>query len=298
MVDNPHPSAGEIQVAIELVPAPVIVSDGESRTIIAMNQSAADEFRLDPAVVIGTLVDKLTHVEFRAELDANYVRSAAAGGFVTLKRYVRGDGTSFMGQLRAAPTPGHPGLLTAVVTNVEDTDAMRAETVAAATIDELTGALRRNAFLDAARLLASMHPHYAVLFIDVDGLKAANDEHGHEAGDLMLSTTTSRIKEAFRHGDLVGRFGGDEFVVFVSDLPSAAEVARLTNAVEQRVGRPLKYGKLELPLRVSIGAAFCAKSFDLDDAIRAADQAMLVTKRRHRAGDLARLAIDDIVVLD
>ena len=297
MVEVPHPSAGEIQVAIELVPAPVIVSDAESRKIVAMNQSAADEFRLDLSLAIGTFVDQLTHVEFRAELEANYVRSGAAGGFVTLKRYVRGDGTSFMGQLKAAPTPGHPGLLTAVVTNVEDTDAMRAETVAAATIDVLTGALRRTAFLDATRLLASMHPHYAVLFLDVDGLKAANDQHGHEAGDLMLSTTTARIKEAFRHGDLVGRFGGDEFVVFVSDLPSASEVVRLTNAVEQRVGRPLSYGKIELPLRVSIGAAFCAKSVDLDEAIRVADQAMLVTKRRHRAGDLTRLTIDDIVVL-
>lgn len=49
VVDDPHPSAGEIQGAIELVPAPVIVSEGESHKIVAMNQSAADEFRLDPA---------------------------------------------------------------------------------------------------------------------------------------------------------------------------------------------------------------------------------------------------------
>ena len=280
------------------MPAPVIVSDAASRVIIAMNVSAAEAFRLDPAHTIGTLVDDLTHPEFRAELDANFVRSNSAGGFVTLKRYIRGDGTSFMGQLRAAPTPGFPGLLTAVVTNVEDTDAMRAQTVAAATIDKLTGALRRSAFLDAARLLTSMRPHYALLFIDLDGLKAANDEHGHAAGDLMLSATTERIKEAFRHGDLVGRFGGDEFVVFVSDLPSVTEVARVANAVEQRVGRPVQFGDIELPLAVSIGAAFCAKTTDLDEAIRVADEAMLVTKQRHRAGDVRPLCVDDIAILD
>ena len=287
-----------INAAIELVPTPVVVSDAESRVIVAINQAALDEFRLDRTKALGSRVDDLTHAEFRAELNANFVRSSAQGGFITLKRYVRGDGTSFMGQLRAAPTPGHSGLLTAVVTNVEATDAMRAETIASATIDELTGALRRVAFLDAARLLTSMHSHYAVLFIDLDGLKAVNDLHGHEAGDTMLTATTERIKEAFRHGDLVGRFGGDEFVVFVSDLPSTGEVVRLTHAVEQRISRPLSYGSIALPLAASIGAAFCAKTVDLDNAIRNADQAMLAAKQRRRDGDMSPLTIDDIVVLD
>ena len=286
-----------IRAAIELVPAAVIVSDAKSHAIVAINEAALEEFRLEREASRLLLVDDLTHVDFRAELSANYVRSNAAGGFVTLKRYVRGDGTTFMGQLRAAPTPGHPGLLTAVVTNVEATDSLRAETVAAATIDELTGALRRPAFLDAARLLTSMHGHYAVLFADVDGLKGVNDLHGHEAGDLMLAATTERIMIAFRHGDLIGRFGGDEFVVFISDLPSVSQLLRLTRAVEQRINQPLMYGSVDLPLAASIGAAFCAKTVDLDDAIREADQAMLAVKQRRRTGDRSPSTLDDIVRL-
>jgi diguanylate cyclase (GGDEF)-like protein len=86
--------------------------------------------------------------------------------------------------------------------------------------DELTGILNRRGFLDGAdSLVRHMRRHGGaahVLFIDIDGLKRVNDELGHEAGDDLIRRAAAAIRSTVRDTDLVGRWGGDEMVVFAS----------------------------------------------------------------------------------
>ena len=110
---------------------------------------------------------------------------------------------------------------------------------AAAAVDDLTGALRRGAGLQAltreiARFLRFGGKGVAVIFIDVDGLKRINDSEGHAAGDTLLADVVAAIRERLRAYDLVIRWGGDEFVCVLPDA-TREEAERTLADIEQHV---------------------------------------------------------------
>jgi diguanylate cyclase (GGDEF)-like protein len=110
---------------------------------------------------------------------------------------------------------------------------------AAAAVDDLTGALRRGAGLQAmTREIARFHRFggkgVAVIFIDVDGLKRINDTEGHAAGDTLLAAVVNAIRDRLRAYDLVIRWGGDEFVCVLPDA-TRAEAERTLRDIEEHV---------------------------------------------------------------
>jgi diguanylate cyclase (GGDEF)-like protein len=130
------------------------------------------------------------------------------------------------------------------------------------TVDELTGALRRGAGMaalkreiDRSRRLPGKG--LVAVFIDVDGLKAVNDQAGHAAGDERLRATVAAIRERLRSYDLVIRYGGDEFICVLTDS-SAADAARtaatLCGHVEEVTGGTISVGISELAPDDSVDA--------------------------------------------
>jgi diguanylate cyclase (GGDEF)-like protein len=110
---------------------------------------------------------------------------------------------------------------------------------AAAAVDDLTGALRRGAGLQAmtreiARFQRFGGKGVAAIFIDVDGLKRVNDTEGHTAGDTLLADVVAAIRERLRAYDLVIRWGGDEFVCILPDA-TRGEAERTLADIEQHV---------------------------------------------------------------
>jgi diguanylate cyclase (GGDEF)-like protein len=77
--------------------------------------------------------------------------------------------------------------------------------------DPLTGLWTREAFEQRAGRLLARHPHVVVVLVDLDGFKAVNDRHGHDAGDALLVEVARRLAGCVRGSDLVARLGGDEF---------------------------------------------------------------------------------------
>ena len=92
---------------------------------------------------------------------------------------------------------------------------MRQELVRRATFDELTGCHNRASIMLELEDSIGNRPdaERAVVYVDVDHFKAINDEHGHSAGDEVLSVVAERLRKTVRGHDAVGRVGGDEFVV-------------------------------------------------------------------------------------
>ncbi len=282
MDNNTADVIAQIEASIALVPAAVVVSRASDRGIVATNQEAQAMFGFTAHEMRQRSITDLTDSEWVAELSANYAQSTAPEGLSTIKRYRRSNGASFMAQVRAIVCALDDDYRTAAITDLAAIDHLRTAVSAAASTDSLTGTLRREAFLDAARLSRSVHPFYGLLFIDVDGLKPINDTLGHMAGDELLQTVARRLSSRFRQGDLVGRFGGDEFVVFVNDLPSADELARLAELLIEKLSSPIESATLSASPSASIGAVFCTNEVPITLAVARADRVMYAAKRRRQ----------------
>jgi diguanylate cyclase (GGDEF)-like protein len=120
----------------------------------------------------------------------------------------------------------------------------------------------------------------AVFFVDLDGFKAINDEHGHAAGDELLGIVAARLARALRSNDVVGRMGGDEFACLLRDIREPGQLSRLACKVYDTVSAPIKIGDLIISVRPSIGVTTFPEGGGSSDALlKAADEAMYRAKR-------------------
>jgi len=119
----------------------------------------------------------------------------------------------------------------------------------------------------------------AVLFLDLDGFKAVNDNAGHQAGDELLVQAARRLQESVRSGDTVARLGGDEFaVLLVGDLDQA-RAAEVAERLRRALSAPYWIGGEELTVATSIGIAFAEPGVTPAKLLRNADLAMYQAKK-------------------
>jgi diguanylate cyclase len=126
---------------------------------------------------------------------------------------------------------------------------------------------------------------FAVLLIDLDHFKEINDKHGHDVGDQVLRAVANRMLQATRSSDTVARYGGDEFVILMTDQinPETAELkaARVLENVAQSVATSIGV----ISISCSIGVSLCPNhGRSLDMLLRKADQAMYTVKQLGRKG--------------
>ena len=137
--------------------------------------------------------------------------------------------------------------------------------------DELTGTLRRAAGISIAeRELARAHRHHTpltVAFIDVDGLKEANDRKGHLAGDRLLRGVSQALKDGLRAQDLLLRYGGDEFICVLPDTTAHAARTKLreVQAEAARAGTHFSFGLAQLERREDIVSLLARADSELYD---------------------------------
>jgi len=150
----------------------------------------------------------------------------------------------------------------------------------AALVDPLTGLPNRNQFLRVlAKGLADVERSLAVMFLDLDQFKTVNDTLGHPAGDRLLREASRRLMSALGEGDVLSRFGGDEFTVLILD----AEERGLTLEAERLLATfadPFTLDDREFFISASIGVAVRGPASDPFDLIRDADVAMYQAKAR------------------
>ncbi len=134
----------------------------------------------------------------------------------------------------------------------------------------------RQAMMQARRRKQSL----VVAYLDLDGFKEINDNHGHVVGDQVLSRITSRMKFVLREGDTLARLGGDEFVALLLDLPSPDSALPVLRRLLRSAARSIRIGARSLRVSASIGVVYYpeAEEVDADQLLRQADQAMYQAK--------------------
>ncbi len=188
-----------------------------------------------------------------------------------------------------APQLAEDGSVAHVIsTNRDITDRVHAEQALQelATHDPLTGLANRVALLDEiTRALSTARRTtkvMAALMVDLDRFKNVNDSLGHSVGDALLQAASQRLTGLVREGDLVGRTGGDEFIVIMRDLDDPGDAVKAAWRLVEAFRDPFPGDSGELFSTASIGVAVSTAHSQPADLIREADTAMYVAKAEGR----------------
>lgn len=186
----------------------------------------------------------------------------------------------------AAPIHNRAGAVTGAVIVFRDAKFSHATTMKMAHLaahDLLTGLANRTVLAErlplALKLARRHHKRVGLLFIDLDNFKQVNDTLGHECGDQLLTAVSRQLVEAVRTSDTVCRYGGDEFVVLLSEIEHTEHAALVARKLRAAVSVPRLIGAHEVSLMLSIGiSVYPDHGDDPDTLLRKADAAMYEAK--------------------
>jgi diguanylate cyclase (GGDEF)-like protein/PAS domain S-box-containing protein len=219
--------------------------------------------------VFGLYLERMQHVG----VDAGMMYVQAASGRVLAWKYrnVRID------------EPGHPSYVLGHAQDVTELRDAEDRLRQLAMTDDLTDLFNRRGFLvHGSRALHDAVTHHrsaAVFYIDIDGLKAINDQHGHDVGSALIVSAADALKNSFRAADVLARIGGDEFVALVIVPPD--DVSTITNRLKWHVDKFNATSGLPYTLSLSIGVARFrpGEGDSLESLMKDADAAMYRRKR-------------------
>lgn len=151
--------------------------------------------------------------------------------------------------------------------------------------DVLTGIPNRAAYQQHADRVSLSGQPATVLFVDLDGFKAVNDQHGHDTGDRLLRQTAQRMSDILLEGEAVFRLGGDEFVLIALGQDDA-QVADLVERTKLAITEPVPVREGSVVVSASVGVARGRGDVPLDQLLRDADAVMYRIKNARRAGNV------------
>ena len=272
---------------LEVAPDAIVVAN-QAGQMILVNEQAERLFGISRAELVGSAIETLLparlrerHVQLRQQYgEAPRLRQMGSGIEVTAQHR---DGREFPAEISLSPLEiDNERFVIAIVRDVSDRYEATTKLRFLSTHDPLTGLPNRVFFDEEIRRVgeAGRFP-VGTMMIDIDGLKAANDSRGHEAGDALLVRAGQLFRTVFRGSDTIARVGGDEFAAI---LPEANEAACTQIVGRLRAQADAHNNKHELTEQVwfSVGWAVATSVSELSGSLRAADEAMYQDKRARR----------------
>ncbi len=283
---------------VEQIPAIVYTADyGEhgrwsyvSPQIERILAYAPDEWVSNPSMWFDRL-----HPDDRDRALEDERRSRSTGSLTSEYRMVTRDGSAvwFRDEARVVEIKGREPFMQGVMYDITERKAAEQELAYLAYHDKLTGLPNRQLFaelLDLAVARANRQGlSVAVAYIDLDEFKVVNDTLGHAAGDRLLQQASMRLREVVRDVDSVARYGGDEFLLLLADLPRGGEApAPSARTVAEQVAlrvieafsQSFLISGVEVYVTTSIGIALYPESGDSSESLlKQADVAMYQSKR-------------------
>jgi len=170
-----------------------------------------------------------------------------------------------------------------VLERTKELQAAMEKTQHMATHDVLTGLPNRSMFSQrlnyAIQAAQRYQRQFAVLFIDLDRFKIINDTLGHEAGDQLLQEIATRLKQSLRAVDVVGRLGGDEFIILIEEVNELNQVVIVADKILTNIIKPITLMGQECRITASIGISMFPKDAEDEQSLmKNADIAMYLAK--------------------
>jgi diguanylate cyclase (GGDEF)-like protein/PAS domain S-box-containing protein len=246
----------------------------------------------DDAALVGINVLDITHPDDRrfTEERVRDIEAGGSAGFSTEKRLIRADGGTVWVALTVSTVTdddGRPMFSIGQLEDITERKAFSDRLQYEAAHDAMTGLLNRASFSERVGAVldaeAAVGRKAAVLFIDLDHFKLINDSLGHAAGDDLLVTVAQRLRHTLRPGDLLARFGGDEFVLLCANIVGQSAVATIAQRLIAAIAEPIIVGTDEVFVTASIGIAVASEGDTAETLLRHADAAMYRAKNDGRA---------------
>jgi diguanylate cyclase (GGDEF)-like protein/PAS domain S-box-containing protein len=272
---------------VDTSPDAILVVDTDRRVIAANRQAAAIYGFQERGDLLGvdvlTMVNRDDRDRVRTDIDAVLAgRQLPESEFLADRR----DGSTFYGEMVLAlvvDRRDRPRALTCAVRDITRRKQMTRDLEHRALHDSLTGLANRALFEDrihqAIARAERENIDFALLILDLNRFKDANDTFGHLCGDFVLQEMARRLLRVLRESDTVSRLGGDEFAVLASraDTASASIVAQ---RIQAAIHAPFDFEGVPVSIGTSIGIAlYGSDGRDVDTLIRQADAAMYMSKR-------------------
>lgn len=280
-----------------------ILSEAEGEKIIDYNAKtdvmvikSSEEFGMAGETIQNKYMEKFD-VPFIYEEDVAYYKSVMEGLLKSPKhdtiefRTKRFDDDYTWYQANLTSLLGAEGYVTRVVgrmINIHEKKLRELELLLRAEKDALTGLYNKGATVQLIKnALSESNKRVlnALMIIDLDNFKEVNDLLGHSRGDKVLVETANALNDIFKGGDIVGRIGGDEFVVFVKNLNTISNADLLAGKIVKNVNYILENAEYPIHVTCSVGVAvFPYHGTDYEELFNKADKAVYTAKANGKCG--------------
>ncbi len=284
VLDALRESEERYRLIVELSPDAILIEvDGK---IVFTNPSARLMFRETQDF---SLLDRsLTSLIRRAKTETDALRQMISPDSETEEVAFRLDGSAFdVSVYRVSLSYQGQPAIQMVVRDISSRKKLEYQLAFQATHDALTGTNNRNALLDRLSDALSYARRNAlpvwVAFIDLDRFKFVNDHYGHLTGDRVLTGISNRLRAVLRSNDVLGRYGGDEFIVVLRGGPEAEMSSETLERIMQAVAEPMKIDGHAMRVNCSVGVAVYPQDGDTpQQLLEMADAAMYRAKQSGR----------------
>ncbi len=252
--------------------------------IVNANERACEKYGYTKEQLLSMTIQDIRHPSKIDEYEQQ-MQMADDEGIVFECIHVRSNGLSFPVEVSAKSTYTENGQFRVhIIRDITMRKKSQEKITWLAKYDPLTEIPNRANFIarledEIQRSMRSKIP-FAVMMFDVDKFKHINDQHGHKTGDVVLHHVAQSAQKVLRAGDMVGRFGGDEFVVLQTGIKGQDDVEALARRIQASVNETITYESVTLSVKVSIGISLFPKdAMDASSLLHCADKAMYQIKQ-------------------
>ena len=280
-----HIADQQFRLIINTLPVGILLCS-ESGEIIFTNPKLDRLLGFDKSELERTLIERLIPVRYHEaheKMQGDYLKSPSSRsmGYGRVLPIIKKNGEEIQVKIGLSPLLLGEEKVT-VVSIIEITNHVFK---IAAYHDPLTGLSNRSLFTELSENLHNLakrdNSHVSIMFIDLDNFKEVNDHHGHAIGDMVLCEVADILSGCVRKNDVLGRLGGDEFIVYLYDMKNNLKLENISKKIIDQISSIDEINGYKINISASIGAVSTDSpvTVSLDDMIKKADRLMYKAKK-------------------